>query len=124
MGRRAGWRYARPAQQPAESRRTASHDDFDGTENVQELQRLAARCENVPIFRVGDTGREHLAKPAGNPHISSKRGTESGTLGDDSAPRPIKADPDLASVIAAWPNLPEAIRTGIVAMVKAAKSPG
>jgi hypothetical protein len=29
-------------------------------------------------------------------------------------------DPDLAAVVAAWPKLPEAIRAGILAMVKAA----
>jgi hypothetical protein len=29
-------------------------------------------------------------------------------------------DPDLAAVVAAWPELPEAIRAGIVAMVMAA----
>jgi len=28
--------------------------------------------------------------------------------------------PDLAAVLAAWPELPEAIKAGIVAMVKAA----
>jgi hypothetical protein len=31
-----------------------------------------------------------------------------------------KTDPDLAAVEAAWPELPEAIRAGILAMVKAA----
>jgi hypothetical protein len=31
-----------------------------------------------------------------------------------------QADPDLAAVVDAWPDLPEAIRAGIVAMVKAA----
>ena len=29
-------------------------------------------------------------------------------------------DPDLAAVVAAWPELPEAIRVGILAMVRAA----
>jgi hypothetical protein len=28
--------------------------------------------------------------------------------------------PELAAVVAAWPSLPEAVRAGIVAMVKAA----
>jgi hypothetical protein len=31
-------------------------------------------------------------------------------------------DPDLAAVVAAWPELPEAIRAGIVAMVRAARA--
>jgi hypothetical protein len=32
-----------------------------------------------------------------------------------------KTDPELAAVVATWPELPEAIRAGIVAMVKAAR---
>jgi len=30
--------------------------------------------------------------------------------------------PDLAAVVAAWPELPEALKAGMVAMVKAARS--
>jgi hypothetical protein len=33
-------------------------------------------------------------------------------------------DPDLAAVAAAWPTLPDALRAGIVAMVKAAAGTG
>jgi hypothetical protein len=33
------------------------------------------------------------------------------------------ADPDLATIVNAWDQLPEAVRAGIVAMVKAA-APG
>ena len=33
-------------------------------------------------------------------------------------------DPDLAAVVDAWPDLPEAIRAGILAMVKAALGKG
>jgi hypothetical protein len=36
------------------------------------------------------------------------------------SPRPTPSDPDLAAVIAAWPALPEPIKAGIVAMIKAA----
>ena len=32
-----------------------------------------------------------------------------------------KTDPDLATVVAAWPGLPEAIKAGIQAMVKASR---
>jgi hypothetical protein len=35
-------------------------------------------------------------------------------------PVALSADPDLAAVIGAWDRLPEAVRAGIVAMVKAA----
>jgi len=30
------------------------------------------------------------------------------------------ADPDLAAVVDAWPGLPKALKTGILAMIKAA----
>ena len=35
-----------------------------------------------------------------------------------------KTDPDLAAIVVAWPELPEAIKAGIVAMVKAASGSG
>jgi hypothetical protein len=34
---------------------------------------------------------------------------------------PVPADADLGAVVEAWPNLPEPIRAGILAMVKAAQ---
>ncbi len=37
-------------------------------------------------------------------------------------PTPVITDPDLAAVVEAWPDLPEAIKAGILAMVKAARS--
>jgi hypothetical protein len=36
------------------------------------------------------------------------------------APLDAPKDPDLAAVVEAWPDLPEALKAGIVAMVKAA----
>jgi hypothetical protein len=49
----------------------------------------------------------------------SKSGNKPAGSGDPAAPEP-PADPDLAAVVAAWPDLPAALRAGIVAMVKAA----
>jgi hypothetical protein len=43
-------------------------------------------------------------------------GAESGALGHEST----AIDPALKSLIDAWPTLPEAIRAGILAMVRAA----
>ena len=48
---------------------------------------------------------EKLAKSV----LSSEGGAESGAI-----------EPLLATVVAAWPELPEAVRAGIAAMVKAA----
>ncbi len=35
-----------------------------------------------------------------------------------------KTDPDLAAVVDAWPDLPEALKVGIVAMIRAARTRG
>jgi hypothetical protein len=35
-----------------------------------------------------------------------------------------QSDPDLAAIVAAWSELPEAIRAGIMAMVRAASGSG
>jgi hypothetical protein len=42
----------------------------------------------------------------------------------ENAPSLLPADPELASIIDAWETLPEAVRAGIVAMVKAASPKG
>jgi len=34
------------------------------------------------------------------------------------------ADPDLAAIVRAWPSLPTAVRTGIVATVRAVRGSG
>jgi hypothetical protein len=47
--------------------------------------------------------------------IPPQSGAESGALGAQNG----LFDPRLASVIEAWPTLPEAIKAGIVAMVRA-----
>lgn len=44
-------------------------------------------------------------------------GAESGADSDDFA----QIDPDLAMLLDAWPTLPEPVKAGILAMVKAAK---
>ena len=52
-----------------------------------------------------------------NQGVSLPGGAKSGALADNSGP----ADSELAQLITAWPSLPEAIKAGIMAMVKAAK---
>jgi hypothetical protein len=47
-------------------------------------------------------------------------GAECGALGAQNA----HLDPDLAAVVEAWPNLPEAIKAGILAMVMATRRDG
>lgn len=74
---------------------------------------------------MGSPGLERTPKTAGNTPVSDTGGSKSGNIGAgpgmDTPPTP--TDPALASVVAAWPHLPPALRAGIVAMVQAATHP-
>jgi hypothetical protein len=72
--------------------------------------------------QVSDTGLEHPANPAGNSRISDSGGSKSGNIGDSLGPPTPPAtptDPDLAGVVAAWPTLPPALRSAVLAIVAA-----
>lgn len=72
---------------------------------------------------MSDTGLEPSPFPTGNTRVSESGGSNSGNeeAGEGVPTPPVKpTDPDLAAVVAVWPDLPPALRAGIVAMVKAA----
>jgi hypothetical protein len=66
---------------------------------------------------VGDTGLEPTANSSEKTALSEADGAESGALGARNGP----IDPQLASVIDAWPGLSEPIKAGILAMIRAAR---
>jgi hypothetical protein len=53
---------------------------------------------------------------SGNTAFSLLRDANSDALPDDFTP----IDPDVAEVAEAWPTLPQAVRAGILAMIRAA----
>jgi hypothetical protein len=57
------------------------------------------------------------------PETRGKRGASEGTGADAGAVETKTAhdDPDLQAIIDAWPALPEAIKAGILAMIRAAE---
>lgn len=59
-------------------------------------------------------GKDDGFVPTGN-----KSGNTGTPTGDPARPTP-PTDPELAAVVAAWPNLSSAIRAGVLALVKAA----
>jgi hypothetical protein len=76
-------------------------------------------------------GFEHVEKSAENTHIAESGGSKSGnkvssggvclngTAPDErAASADILIDPELAVVISAWPKLPQAIKAGVLALVK------
>jgi len=69
------------------------------------------------------TGSELSRNPSGNTHVPESGGSKSGNKGAGLGPAtpPAKpTEPELAAVVAAWPDLPPTIRAGIVALVNAA----
>ena len=68
---------------------------------------------------MGAERTEHSSELPENQGVAKTRGTESGTLGGDSATHRQPADPDLADVVKAWPDLPVAVNA---TTAKASKS--
>ena len=62
-------------------------------------------------------GIEHPPQNGANSSAAGQSGAECGAL---AAPK-ATLDPQLAAVVEAWPTLPEPIKAGILAMVRAAK---
>ena len=69
---------------------------------------------------VNPSGDRELREPP-HPVVPSLVPTSPGARVD--ADSSAAADSDLAQIIAAWPGLPEAIKAGILALVKAAGGP-
>ncbi len=63
-------------------------------------------------------GLEHPAQTPRKKAMSDQGGAESGAPDAPNAPS-LPVDPNLRRIIDAWPDLPEAAKTGIVAMVRA-----
>lgn len=76
-------------------------------------------------------GFELPQHPCGKPHIPESGGSKSGNIGAGfggptppaTPPIPPPTDPELAAVVAAWGDLPPAIRAGVLAMVRAVTTP-
>jgi hypothetical protein len=62
-------------------------------------------------------GIEPGPKSSGNQGVGNQGGAECGVLGAQIG----LLDPELAALVDAWPALPEAIKTGILAMIRGAK---
>jgi hypothetical protein len=89
------------------------------------LLRVQATKRNVARrnAEVPPEGLEQSRFPSGNTGGSDSSGSKSGNKGAGFGPAtPAKpTDPELAAVIAAWSDLPPAVRAGITALVRAAK---
>lgn len=117
---------ANPATHLRSSDPTDEHAETQNPENPAALVGSGVGCDPVESGKVGDGGFELHANPAGNARVSDSGGSKSGNKGagfgplTPPPPTPAKpTDPELATVVAAWPDLPPAIRAGVLALVKA-----
>jgi hypothetical protein len=73
--------------------------------------------------QIGGHGTRTSAQRSGNTRRGRTSGADSGAVAKNPGkPRRFTestADPDLDAVIAAWPNLPPAIRAGVLALIRA-----
>ena len=60
-------------------------------------------------------GFEHPPYSSGNTGVAAESGAESGALDAESR----SEDPELGTIIDAWPTLPDALKAGILAMIRA-----
>jgi len=88
------------------------------------FQVVSNSCSYKQLEGMGDTGLEQPSKTPTKPHVCDRRGTESGTPDARPASDTPPADPGLARLITAWPDLPPTIRAAIAAMVATAGGKG
>ena len=84
--------------------------------NTEFVQHQALVCATVQNVRSEEEGFEPPQDSPEKTTVSEQGGAQSGA---HAAPTAV-SDSDLGALISAWPELPEAVRAGIVAMVKAA----
>lgn len=114
---------ANPATQARPSDSTDAQQKAKNPGNAEVLVPCGAECNPLEILGMPPEGLEHSRFSPGNTRVPDSRGSKSGNIGAGSTPPtppPKPTDPDLAAVVAAWANLPPAVRAGIVAMVGAA----
>ncbi len=73
------------------------------------------------FVKVAGTGIELPPENAEKTPVGAESGAQSGAVGAREAVLAVPVDPNLAAVVDAWPTLPEAIKVGILAMIRAAR---
>ncbi|MFP6678288.1 MAG: hypothetical protein VB878_24590 [Pirellulaceae bacterium] len=108
-------------QQGAARRRTTTHLELA---NIRKALQTQSFCVEDGIIgtltiptKVPPRGVEPNAKTTGKNDVSSGQRAKSDALDPETA----RNGPDLVTIIEAWPQLPEAVKADIVAMVRASR---
>ena len=113
----AGKAAQKAAQQVHAVGRTESQAKTSAHRKAPVLLSSALSRDTVQNWGIGQAGLEPSLVSQENQCLRNQSGAQSGARNEHTE----SSDPDLASVIAAWPDLPRAIKAGILAMVSAAK---
>ena len=110
--------FAKAVQNPVQQAHAPSRTDGQETTKAPDTQGLmrnrATTGDVVPEAQVAGTGFQRRPFPLGNSHILTTGAAKSGA--SDAANQVV--DAELNEVIDAWPELPAAIKSGIMAMVR------
>ena len=87
----------------------------------QERSKSAKNQEVTSTQADGSIASKKVAKVPTDDRSSTKKVTCSDKLNNKLSNKPAKHDTDLALVLEAWPELPEAIRSAIVAVVRSSQ---
>jgi hypothetical protein len=106
-----------PVQQDDASSRTKPQESSEVVVGCGPMRDDATCCDSLQDDEIPPRGLELPANSPENPNNPTPCGAKSGALTTET----VTMDPTLAKLINAWPNLPEAIRAAIVAIVQASK---
>ena len=81
----------------------------------------AMMCEPLPNRQLSPTGIELVSTTTSPDNILRKSADQGAAKSGAVFPEIVQVDPDLLAVIEAWPRLEEAVRAGIVTMVRASR---
>ncbi len=102
-----------PAQQPAAESSTDSQETKKARGKRAILLPNALACDSMHCTQVPPRGDELSQESSGKTYKPDQSGTICGTPNAESR----LIDPDLQAIIDAWPDLPEAVRAGVLVMI-------
>ena len=110
----------RQAEGPPQAQNPVERQQGDQSEPKRsEVQKSCMNAGDSPPSENAETPATMQEGDANGPASEPRSGKQNDKQND----KRVLADPDLAGVIDAWPELPEATKTAIVAVVEAASEP-
>jgi len=101
------------------SKTTEKQGEFRDLDAPRSLSGARARTGDLGIMKPTSSSGENENNQGAHNNLDDRCASDNGSSAAKCAALPVN-DPEFAHVVSAWPTLPEAIRVGILAMVRAA----